>query len=212
MRLFLSNIRSISHLVPSGFMERFSNQGYQAILPASGLMEVVPFLNMYQRLIALPNRIIIRSLKDVYRFDAKESLDRHGDCWPITKKYFAILAIIGLPIFGLLYFGGTFILIKLLGEKWADIGVVIPYLSWIFLFSFVCSPLSSIIFITGNTIFDLWIQILLFLGIVISLYIGFVSSNVDQFLLIFTSSFILKYCIEFTVSCFIAKGVIGFKK
>lgn len=211
-RLFLANIRPVSHLVPSGFMERFSNQGYLAILPLSGFMEVVPFLNMYQRLIALPNRIILKSIKDVYRFDANESFQRYGNCWQITKKYFSILSAVGLPIFGLLYFEGAFILIKLLGEKWADIGVVIPYLSWIFLFSFVCSPLSTIIIISGNTIFDLWIQILLFSGIITALYIGFVSGSLDQFLLIFTVSFMLKYFVELTLSCLIAKGVIGFKR
>ena len=95
-------------------------------------------------MISLPLGFVSSAIQDVFRQEAAEEEIQKGNCkytYPNTLKIGLIFAII------LLFFCLTFVEpVFVFGSKWADAGVYVIVLSFLFAIRFVAAPLSYTLF------------------------------------------------------------------
>lgn len=194
------------YLIPSGILEKFSSQAYLSVFSLAFGESNAGQLSLYQRLISLPTRLVGKALSDVFRSHAASDLQRDGNC---RKRFFMVLtmsSIISIPCFLSLQFFARELFVFIFGSQWALAGYFAERMSWIFLFSFIVFPVSSLIHVGRLPIVDLVIQIYLSIATAVSLYAGWFSSSIDVFFQFLIPLYCFKYVCELFVCWLIASG------
>lgn len=201
------------NLIPSGLLERFSSQAYIILISSFFGVGNAGQINLYQRTVSFPIRIIGKAIGDVFRRYAAKNLNENGE----AKKLFIITLcatfFLALPVFIPLKFYGVQIFEFTFGPQWTLAGEYAQLLSWIFLLSFAVSPISNLVLIGGFPRYDLYLQIYLSTGIALALYWGWLNDSIVNFIELYVTIYCIKYIIEAIVCWNIASGsLINIKK
>jgi O-antigen/teichoic acid export membrane protein len=137
----------------------------------------VTILGLYshvQRVLGLPSALIGSSIGRIFFYEANKEKQQSGKSIKTLKKTIRKLLIIGIPIFGVLFFIVEDLFAFVFGEPWRMAGqyaqIAIPY----FFIQFVVSSISSVDTIMEKQNLDLIFNVLL---LVISLIVVVISSN-----------------------------------
>lgn len=203
----LKHIDYPKYLIPSSILDRFSSQSHIILLSSFFGASVSGALGLYQRVVSLPNRLVGSAIADVFKQRAGVALNEYGECRLLFRKAALRLLLLGLPPFLVLVFTGPFLFALVFGEEWRLGGEYAQILSWMFLFGFVVSPLSSLFFVGRKQRYDLIMQIFLIISTSSALIVGaYLFDSVRLSLFLFTFSYCVKYLIEGWLAWRIANG------
>jgi O-antigen/teichoic acid export membrane protein len=132
--------------------ELISTVNLQMPVYALSAVGAAPLLGAFARarqLVSAPLTLLGSSIATVFRQRAAEQYRATGSCRPIYAKTFVTLAGIGiLPTIMLMIFAPDFFE-WFLGPNWREAGEIARILAPMLLLRLICSPLSSVFYITG---------------------------------------------------------------
>ena len=193
-------------LVFSSFLDRLGSQFHVMVFSSFFSAEATGSLALHNRVVSLPIVIIARSIGDVFKRKASDSLNSHGMCLSEFKKAVTILAIVAAPISIILFFFGPILFVIVFGDEWKQAGEISSILAFNFFLAFVVSPISSLIYLGKNQKFDIFIQMLLLFLLVSKMGYCVLVKNLMFAVYLCAVSYCLKYLMEFFVCWRIASG------
>jgi O-antigen/teichoic acid export membrane protein len=193
------------YLVPSTLLDRLAAQVHIFVFSSVFGSAVAGSMGVYNRVIGLPVSIIGNSIGDVFKRKASELLRQGKSCRELFLKTAVTLFTIGFPVSLTLFFFAPTIFVFVLGDEWLQAGDIASFLALNFLFAFVVSPLSGLLYLEKNQKYDLAIQILLISTLGAGMYYAVAKSSLEIALYSYAFSFILKYLIQFIIGYKLAK-------
>ncbi len=194
----------------SGLLEKGSGQVPVILLSSFFGSTVTGFFSLSQRIIAVPESLISVSIGDVFRQKASVEYQKNGNCRKTFLDLFKILLLVSLIPFITLAFSAPFLFEVVFGEEWRFAGTYAQIMTVMFFLSFVVSPLSTMFIIAEKQRIDLFIQVALFTLICLSFIAGFrIFNDPKAAIILFTTTYSIKYFIEFFLSYKFSKGVIN---
>jgi len=163
------------------------------------------FYSLVQRILGMPSALIGGSIGQVYFQKATEDKNIKGNSLSIFLKTVKKLALIGLLIFGFLYFTVEDIFSIIFGEKWRIAGVYAQVVIPFFYIRFISSAVSMTYDIYDGLKIELIWQLSLLVGFIAILYI---SKNNDfiEFLKYINYYGIFMYLISLNITYQLSKG------
>ena len=157
---------------PSDFINNLINQTPVFLLQKFGGISYVGYYNFTQRLLGLPQMFLSSAIVDVFRQKASYSYSHYGNCREIFLKTFKVLTSLAiLPAIAAILFAPQ-IFSFFFGAKWVLAGVFAQYLSVMYFFRFIVSPLSYVYLIAGRMKEDFLIHILFLVLTTASFYLS----------------------------------------
>lgn len=134
---------------------------------------IVGFFAMANRMLRLPNIVITSSIANVFRNEAIDELREKGNCKKIYIFTFKKLAILSFPIYLIIFIMSPFLFEWFFGKEWLQAGYFARILSILLMIEFVASPLNSIFYIVEKQKLLMRIQVLLAVGGILMIYLGY---------------------------------------
>lgn len=157
---------------PTGLLRTLSENLPVLILGVMFTPAVVGFYAIAARLVRMPVKIIGESFQSVYMQKAIEIKNAgHGVGKSLTKMTL-YLAVIGFPIFAILYFYGEYLFGILLGDNWATAGEYVEVLSPLLFVVFVLSPGNAIFTILEKQRVYFYLQIIKTIAAILAFYVA----------------------------------------
>jgi O-antigen/teichoic acid export membrane protein len=148
------------------------DQGIIFIIAYFFTSHVVGFYSFVIRIVNLPVGLIGASMFQVFYQKASTLYNNNQSIRPTVVKLYIRSFLIGLPIFGVLFFFAPQIFSIVFSEKWRYSGEIAQIIApWIFL-NFISSPISSLPLITNNQKIAMYFVIVDFFFRIVALTIG----------------------------------------
>ncbi len=158
------------------------------------------FYSLSYRSLSAPLSFIGMSIGQVYMKQAAEERQATGLAIKSFKSVFKKIVVIGLPIFTILFFFSEWIFAFVFGEQWAPAGRYAQIITPLLFARFIVAPLSITLSVFERQITNLFLQIGLFVGLVFSFFITWISDfNFINFLYIFVAILTTYYLFFFFV-------------
>jgi O-antigen/teichoic acid export membrane protein len=138
------------YVLPTEFINALTNQLPTLVLNALANTATVGLYGLTQRVMGLPSTLIAGSVTDVFKQRAASDYLAYGNCRDIYVKTFKLLLTLAVVPFLILFVFGPQIFSIVFGKPWAPAGEYARYLSIMFFFGFVSSPLSYVYYIVGK--------------------------------------------------------------
>lgn len=184
------------YVLPTEFINVAINQVPIFVLNTLANTASVGLYGMTQRVLGLPSALIANSITDVFKQRAASDYLKNGNCRDIYVKTFKLLLALAVVPFGLLFAFGPQMFGFIFGEQWVTAGEYARYLSIMFFFGFVSSPLSYVYFIAGRQREDLMLHIYMALSTLIALVLGYELFHEPRFMILcFSLNYTLIYII-----------------
>ena len=181
------------YVLPSEFINRFTNQLPVFMLSKFSGPEVVGLYNLTVKMLGLPIQLVGSSISEVFRKRAVQDFHKIGHFSKIflkTLKYLTLISI--LPIIIILFFG-TEIFSFIFGIKWAESGELAKILILFFSLKMIVSPLSYSYFIRNKLKEDMLLHIYMFISNLAVFIIGFNYLDYAQVLILFVINYAMIY-------------------
>ena len=162
----------VLYSTPSEFINNFINQTPIFLLQKFGGTSYVGNFTFTQRFLGLPQLFLSSAIVDVFKQKASEAYNRIGNCKAIFLKTFKVLTGLAIVPFLISLFFAPQIFAFVFGNKWAEAGVFAQFLSVMFFFRFIVSPLSYVYFIAGKMKEDFLLHILFLAVTSLAFYVG----------------------------------------
>ena len=193
--------------VPSGLLEKLSGHLPALLLTPFFGISVVGLFALSQRMISLPGSVIARAIGDVFRQSATEQYIKTRNCEALFRQTFKKLALLSVPPFVILFFVVEHVFVFAFGEEWREAGIYAQILMPMFLMQFIGSPLSSMFLVAEQQKKDFFLQICLFLGILLAIYGGYyIYGTARATLMLYSGVYTSKYVVELMLSYKFSKG------
>lgn len=128
------------------------------IIAAAAAGPEAGFLMLAMRIMGLPMGLIGTSVGQVYLTDAPQRL-RDGDMAAFTRRTMWSLFKIGAPVLILGAIACPLLFPLIFGSEWARAGIIVAWLTPMFILQFVASPVSMALHIVGKLAVAMWLQI-----------------------------------------------------
>lgn len=185
----------------SGFLQNASVYAPSILLTSFFGNTVVGFYVLSFRVVSAPGAVIARAFGDVFRQQATEEFNKSGNCKNVFIKTFKKLLILSVIPFILLFFFAPMAFEFIFGSEWRQAGIYTQIMLLMFFLQFTVSPLSNMFIIAEKQGQEMYLQVFLFISVLISFYIGFkIFNSVNACLYLFTFVYSIKYLIEFYLS------------
>lgn len=162
------------------------------------------FYSVVQKVLGMPTTLISRSIGQVFFEKANADRNRLGNAQECFKSTLLKLLVIGVCIFGPLFFVVEDLFTFVFGEEWTIAGEYARILIPLIFIRFIATPLTLITIIFEKQNIDLIWQILLLTLTLITFLIAWIFKlNVIDFLLVY----ILVLSVHYIVSIIIAYNV-----
>ncbi len=138
------------YVLPTEFINALTNQLPTLVLNALANTATVGLYGMTQRVLGISSMLIAGSITDVFKQRAASDYLANGNCRDIYVKTFKLLLALAVGPFLILFAFGPQIFSIVFGKPWAPAGEFARYLSIMFFFGFVSSPLSYVYYIVGK--------------------------------------------------------------
>jgi O-antigen/teichoic acid export membrane protein len=152
---------------------------------------ILGYFSLTQRVLASPITLISSAITDVFREKASGDLRQQGSCKNVFVKTFQKLFIFSILPFTLLFLFAPAIVPFVFGQEWAPAGEYIRIMTILFFLRFSIAPVSSVLYLTGKQIYKLGWEVLSFVFVVSSFYVGY--RFFDQYVAIGIYSFNLSF-------------------
>jgi len=167
---------------------------------------VAGFYSLTQRVLGLPISLISGSISSVFKQKASYDYAKNGNCKKIYLSTLKTLTIFSFPAFIVFFFAAPFLFSIIFGESWAAAGHFAQFLSLMYFFRFISSPLGDVMYIAEKQSYDLIWQISLLVSTASSFLLGILFDNVDLALIIYSVTYSLLYIVYLFISYHFAKG------
>jgi O-antigen/teichoic acid export membrane protein len=157
---------------PSEFINNLINQTPIFLMQKFAGISYVGSYNFTTRFLGLPQQFLSSAIVDVFKQKASFSYNKEGNCEEVYKKTFKFLSLVGIVPFGILMFIAPYLFAFVFGEQWRQAGVFAQFLSIMYFFRFIVSPLSYIYIIAGKLREDFILHLFFLLLTTLSFYIG----------------------------------------
>jgi len=163
------------------------------------------FYSLVQKILGMPSALIGSSIGQVFFQEASEEKMKTSRAINTFKKTINKLILLGVPLYGLLYFIIEDVFAIVFGEEWRIAGVYAQILIPLFFIKFISVAVSTTFSIFNRLKFELFLKILLLIGIITILFF-FKEKEFQNYLFYFMcySSFI--YLLSLYFSYKLAKG------
>lgn len=186
------------YLTPTDFINSFINQSPIFLLQILAGPSYVGSFLFTQRFLSLPQQYISNGIVDIFKQKASEAYHRDGNCKILFLKTFKLLSSIAFIPFLVSVFFGPQIFTFVFGDKWAQAGIFAQYLSILFFFRFIISPLTYVYFIVGRLKEDFLLHLLFLVVTTVSFYItSLMTENKNMLILAYSISYSAIYIIFF---------------
>ena len=125
-----------------------------------------------QKIFTLPITIIAGAIQDVFKMEIIGVHLKKGDTRGLYLKTFKRLVLLSLIPTILIYFFSIDVFTFVFGEKWKPAGEFVQIMTPVFFLRFVSFPLSYMVYVVEKQTYNTIAQILLFLAILFSFFIG----------------------------------------
>jgi O-antigen/teichoic acid export membrane protein len=194
------------YLIPSGLMERVTNQLHIFVLSAIFGASVAGSIGLYRKVVSVPSRTIGNAVRHVFRQRAAKELNENGECTKLFRGTSKKLFLIGAPLSLAMVLLAPTVFAFVFGAEWREAGKIAQLLAPMFLIGFVASPLSSLILVGERQKYDLALQIVLMLLTVPALVIGSALGGLYWGVFLFGIAHCVKYVAELYIADRIASG------
>lgn len=133
----------------AGVFNALSNNLLIFFVPVVFGVAVLGMYSIAQRILAAPAALISSSIAQVFLQKATKEKQTKGNAHHIFRKTTRVLFLIGLPIFGVIYFFADIIFSIIFGEQWSEAGIYASAMAPLLLTRFVVSSVSMM-----NVIFE----------------------------------------------------------
>jgi O-antigen/teichoic acid export membrane protein len=186
--------------LPADFVNVAAQQAPVILLSNFFGTTVVGFYSITQRALGLPLNLIASSITDVFRQRASADFAKQGSCRGIYVKTFRSLLAFSLIPFLVFFFTAPWLFSLIFGTHWRIAGEYAQIMAPLFFLRFVVSPLSYVLYVAGEQVYDLLGQVVLLMGSVASVWVGAVHGDPKLSLLLFSMSYSLVYLYYLAVS------------
>lgn len=188
----------VIYLTPTDFINSFINQSPVFLLQVLAGPSYVGSFLFTQRFLSLPQQYLSNGIVDIFKQKASEAYNRDGNCKILFLKTLKLLSSIAIIPFLVSVFFGPQIFTLAFGSKWTQAGIFAQYLSILFFFRFIISPLSYVYFIVGRLKEDFLLHILFLIATTASFYVtGLFTDNKNMLILAYSISYSAIYIIFF---------------
>lgn len=139
----------------------FNTAGLELSLLIIAAVAVGPeagFLMLAMRVLGLPMGLVGSSLAQVYLSEAPQKL-REGELSVFTTRIMWTLFKVGAPLLLLFGLAAPYAFPIVFGEEWARAGVIVVWLTPMFILQLVASPVSMVLHVTGKLAWAMGLQI-----------------------------------------------------
>lgn len=152
------------------------------------------FYSLAERILGVPTSLIGKSVSQVYYQEACVEYKKNKSFYKLFLKTVFKLVIIGLLLFGFLYFAIVDIFIYVFGKNWEIAGEYGKILLFLYFCRFIVSPLTITPMVLNKVKIDLYFQFFMLLLIIsIFIVVHFLKYNIVDFLIIFSIVYGLYY-------------------
>jgi len=128
------------------------------IIAATAAGPEAGFLMLAMRVMGLPMGLVGASIGQVYLAEAPQRL-RDGDLAAFTRRMMWRLFKAGAPLLALAAVACPLLFPLIFGAEWARAGVIVAWLTPMFILQFVASPVSMVLHVIGKLASAMWLQI-----------------------------------------------------
>lgn len=150
--------RFLTHSVPEALFNTAGPEISLLIIAAIAAGPEVGFLMLAMRVLGLPMGLVGSSLAQVYLSEAPQKY-RDGELAPFTRQIMWALFKTGAPVLLLVGIAAPFAFPILFGAEWTRAGVIVMWLTPMFILQLVASPVSMVLHVTGKLSLAMWLQI-----------------------------------------------------
>lgn len=178
------------YVLPTEFINALTNQLPTLVLNSLANAATVGLYGMTQRVLGLPSMLIAGSVTDVFKQRAASDYLAYGNCRDIYVKTFKLLLSLAIVPFLIFFAFGPQIFSIVFGKPWAPAGEFARYLSIMFFFGFVSSPLSYMYYVVGKQRENLLLHVYMVVSTVAVLVASYNISHEPLYMIL---SFSLNY-------------------
>lgn len=192
---------------PSEFINNLINQTPIFLLQKFGGLSYVGSYNFTQRFLGLPQQFLSTAIVEVFKQKASASYNTQGNCRDVFVKTFKMLTLLAIIPFSIIVLFAPPLFAFVFGEEWREAGVFAQFLSVLFFFRFIVSPLTFVYVIAGRLREDFWLHILFLVLTTLAFIVGdrFISDK-TYLILVYSFSYTFVYLIYLVRSYQFSKG------
>ncbi len=165
------------------------------------------YFSMADKVLGSPIWLITLSVGDVFKQEASEQLRKKGSCYKVFIKTARSLFLFGFLPFLALFIVSPYIFPFILGENWEPVGKYVRIFSLMYFAKFVVNPVSHVVYMVNKQNYNVFFQSLKILSIVIAFSLGYLFSNVDLGLMLWSGLTAVSYVIIYVISRRLAVSV-----
>jgi O-antigen/teichoic acid export membrane protein len=164
--------------------------------------------NMSNRIVNTPLSLIGNSIRTVFNQAVAQAYSENKPHMNIFKSNFYRLVLLSILPVGIIFIFGPAIFSFVFGNEWHEAGIIARYLSPVFFFRFITSPLSSVLTVYEKINYDFYIQIFSLTSLTILFYVLWKMDikNFELYLIVYNIVYCIKYSFEFILSYYCIKN------
>ncbi len=172
------------YTTPTMFLSSFSMNAPIFALTGLGAMSTVGLFSRANQLLSLPVQLIGSSVAQVFQRRAAIQYHETGNCWPIYRSTFLSLIVLGAIPAALLGLFAPVLFSWFLGPNWTDAGYLARILAPVLLLRVVCSPLSTVFYITGRQREDFFLSLAMSILTIVCIAIGIALGRGGEYVVV----------------------------
>jgi len=186
--------------LPASFIEGCINQlPYIIFTPAFGEASIGHFSRAMQ-FMGIPSQILSEPVRQTLARYGGEKYRQSGECVAEFKHARNRLLIFLVPVFSISWFAIPFVIKHLLGDVWLPTIDVVRCVFIYSMFSFVCSPLSVVVWFTKRTQDNLIYKICTFIASATALIVSVRAFSFHKCVFIWACTLSISYIFLFMIS------------
>lgn len=192
---------------PSEFINNLINQTPVFLLQKFGGVSFVGSYNFTTRFLGLPQQFLSSAIVDVFKQKASHAYNTIGNCRDIFIKTMKVLGILGIVPFGFLILFAPQLFALVFGEQWREAGIFAQFLSIMYFFRFVVSPLSYVYVVAKKFREDFILHLFFLFITTIAFYVSnLLFENKRMMILFYSIGYSLAYLLTLMRSYSFSKG------
>lgn len=191
--------------LPSEFSSQINMQAPVFAMSALGADTTLGAFTRARQLVSMPVTVVGQSVAQVFRREASELYRETGNCRALMRRTALWLFAVGIGPCLMFMFCAPWLFAVYLGPAWLEAGELARILAPMLLLRVIVSPLTTVLFFTGNQALDLKLMIgsavLMALSIVLSWTLsGTALAVVWAFALAYSTIYLIYITITFKVA------------
>lgn len=165
------------------------------------------YFMLTERVLQVPISLVSSAIGDVFRQEASYQYARTKECKKVYITTLKKLLLLSFMPFLLLFIFAEDVFIFAFGVEWAIAGEYAKILTPMFFMRFIVSPLSVMFMIAEVQRLDLIWQIMLFVLVIFSFFVGYYFKSLQVALIGFSSAYVIMFSLNLYWSYSLAKGI-----